>query len=518
MEQLPLFITNTPTRDPLIELMTPRDIYNRITELEFLHFKEDRRLEYKRSDIKLDDLAKYYSMFSNTPPEGGIVVIGVNDKCEISGCKNLSPKQINQIEKLHIDRCPLAIPEFKRIPCNVQGTQDFIICIYISYANRLVETNKGEAFIRYGDSIHKMTEPEKRDYRSTRKEIHFELEDCSLKWPESFDQDIIRNLCDRFRNNENIEGRTNEEILEIRNLGRISTNGFIPNNAVALLAAKNPRSFFPGCRVRIQRFEGTSEGSGKTYNPIIDRFIEGNVVTLIERASSVIDTIVYDFTWLNDDGKFITAKEYPRAAWFEALVNAVVHRSYIYGSDVTVKLFEDRMIVESPGGFCPPVNEKNIYEVRAARNPFLMDALYLLDYVKMAREGTRRMRESMKSLGLPEPIFFQESIQGLLVRVELRNNVEFRKKAGATDIVHSVGGHLWKQLDENEKKIVELAIRNGSVNVSDVQRTAQGTWHTSKKRLIRLVQKEILVHVHNSTDRDVKAHYIINPDITKNNS
>jgi ATP-dependent DNA helicase RecG len=39
------------------------------------------------------------------------------------------------------------------------------------------------------------------------------------------------------------------------------------------------------------------------------------------------------------------------------------------------------MEIESPGGFIPPVNEKIIYETRAARNHHLMDALRYLGYV-----------------------------------------------------------------------------------------------------------------------------------------
>ena len=42
-----------------------------------------------------------------------------------------------------------------------------------------------------------------------------------------------------------------------------------------------------------------------------------------------------------------------------------------------------------------------------------MDAMRYLGYVQMAREGTRRIRESMESYRLPEPQFRQEALHGV---------------------------------------------------------------------------------------------------------
>ncbi|MEE4209814.1 MAG: ATP-binding protein [Parvularcula sp.] len=354
-----------------------------------------------------------------------------------------------------------------------------------------------------------MSDEEKRDFRASRNEIQFELEPCGLSWPDDFDRNIIANHCDKFIEREDLQDRSIEDILAIRHLGEIKRSQFFPNKALALLAGRNVRALIPGCRVRIQRFEGIVEGQGSTYSPSIDRFVEGNVVTLIERSSSILDNIIRDFTYLGKDSKFVTTKEYPRTAWFEALVNAVVHRSYILsGTDITVKLFEDRMVIESPGGFCPPVTPENIYEVRASRNPFLMDAMYLLDFVKAAREGTRRMRASMKEYGLPEPTFVQEAVHGLLVRVELKNNAEYRRKAGAADVVEYYGHSLWTKLTEDERKAAEIALRNGAINVSETQRATSRSWQTSKRILIRMAKRGMLTHVHDDSERDTKAFFV----------
>ncbi|WP_156323301.1 ATP-binding protein [Bosea sp. AAP35] len=494
-----------------VALLSPREIWLRLDARMISDLVEDRRVEFKRPQIELKDLAPYFSMWSNTP-EGGILIIGCKSDGSPVGCSSVGQRKMNEIERLHLVYCPLAKHEYRRIECIGDLPSDYILAIYVPYAGRLVETNKNQAFIRYGDSIHEMSDEERRDFRNATREPPFELEEAHISYPLGFNMAIVRKFCQNYRDDEGLDHLSDEEILELRNLGRRDEGRFIPNKALAILAGNNPRSLIPGCRVRVQRFSGRAEGEGETYRPLFDRFIEGNIVEIIEESRSIINTLVHDITWMNDEGKFITTKEYPVDAWFEALVNACVHRSYSFsGAEVTIKLFEDRLEVESPGGFYPPVTEKNIYEVRAARNHHLMDALRSLGYVRMAREGTRRMRESMRRWALPEPAFRQQSIHGVVVRVLLQNNIELRKRETDRDFVNFFGGDLWLELPEHERKIASFALRNTNINVSDAQRITGRTWKTSKKDLERLVEKKVLIFVPGMYERDPQAHYSVRP-------
>jgi ATP-dependent DNA helicase RecG len=70
--------------------------------------------------------------------------------------------------------------------------------------------------------------------------------------------------------------------------------------------------------------------------------------------AAILTSQLRDFTRLGDDGVFYTAPEYPNAAWYEALVNAVVHRSYgLKNMNIFVKMFDDKLVIESPGGLPP---------------------------------------------------------------------------------------------------------------------------------------------------------------------
>lgn len=510
-EQLSLLLTGGGEPANLA-LMTPREIWAQLSEDIIRRAKEDRRVERKSCrDIDFQDMSQYYSAFSNTP-EGGVLLIGVENNGNITGCAHMTHEVLNSIEHFHLNLCPKARPEFRRIAIGDDG--NFVVSIFLPYIGTLVETNKNEAYIRYGDRKQRMSEPEKADFRSTRHELSFELQEAHLKYPTDFDDEIIRAFCTAFREREARKGWSTEEILEDRLLGRREKKSFRPNNALVLLASRQPRTIIPGCRVRIQRFAGTVEGTGPTYSPLRDRFVEGNIVSIIQGASAIVRTLNYDVTWLNSDGKFLTVPEYPEWAWFEALVNACVHRSYSFsGTDITVKFFDDRLQIESPGGFVPPVNENNIYEVRAARNPHLMDALRYLGYVQMAREGTRRMRESMQAFDLPEPIFQQETIHGVVVRVTLRNDHESRKRTTDKEVAQYFGVEIWKTLEEYEISLLAYAYRNKTINVSEAQRLTGRTWATSKKDLARLANKGLLSFSAGDYSRDPKAHYRIVEEI-----
>jgi ATP-dependent DNA helicase RecG len=189
-----------------IAVWTSRDLWVRFTQRMMTRVGEDRRVDYKRVDytrnsrIDFDDVARYYSAYSNIP-DGGLLVFGAKSDGTPFGCSSVPRAQLNRLENFHIQLCPMARPEFKRIPVVIDSKTDFCIAVYVPYIGRLAETNKAEAWMRYGDSLHKMSEEEKRDFRATRQELSFELEEASYNYPKDFDLSIVQDFCDAFRGN-----------------------------------------------------------------------------------------------------------------------------------------------------------------------------------------------------------------------------------------------------------------------------------------------------------------------------
>jgi len=497
-----------------VELFTPDEIFQQADSATLSKFYENSKFERKSAAIHARELAEYYSMFANTKPDGGVIAIGVRNDGTLEGCGSLQPERLNRIEQAG-QYCSDAKHASRHVPFQRKdGDQDFVILVRVFYnETRLVETADGNAFIRRGSSKYKLRNSEKMEIRASKGEISFELEPCpGMRYPMDFDQDLIGQFVEAYHSKKQLDERhSHDEVLELCHLGRRRPEGFEPNLACALAFANDPRIVVPGCRVRFLRFEGEHEGTGERFNPVKDLWIEGPVPRLIVKAAEALSTQLRDFSKLGKDGKFYTAPEYPPFAWYEAVVNACVHRSYsLRNMSIFVKLFDDRMVVESPGGFPGVVTPDNIYEISDPRNPRLMDIMFYLDFVKAAHEGARRMRDTMLEMQLPPPEFEQKEIDFHLVRVTLRNNIKQRKVWIDADVSGLVGEAVSRSLSDDERRVINFVAENGKINVSQVTRlTSRTSWPAAKKLLDRLVvERGIFERVSDeSMERDPNAHY-----------
>lgn len=484
-----------PPEKSVDQTWTPDDIYDAVSsDLNIIHrFAEDRRVERKSAKLTDRILAEYYTVYANKQPHGGVIFFGVEDDGTFSGCSKLSANQLDKIERAHVVYCPEAKVELNHLSVyNDKGEADFIIAIRVYYhESKLVETTRGEAFTRDGSSKRKLTDSEKREIRIKKREIDFEREDVILNWPDDFNLDLVDEYCQKFTKQRCIEEtQSPEKILANNRLGRFVNNLFYPNSACALLFANDPRMIFPGAYIRLMKFAGYEERSGENYNLIDgkDFWIQGSLPTLISEAEKIIESEIRNFTG-RINGKFQSRPEYPKEVWLEAVVNACVHRSYNFRNmPISVKMFDDKLVVQSPGGFPPPTTATTISDNgHNPRNPYLMEALYYFDQVKCAHEGVRRMNEVMDQAKLPSPEFTEAFNDGNSVKVILRNNVEQRKSFIDSEAKASLDESNYKLLGENEKKIVNYLAEYGSINTTEAGKLLGVSWPTSKKVITKLI-------------------------------
>jgi len=90
--------------------------------------------------------------------------------------------------------------------------------------------------------------------------------------------------------------------------------------------------------------------------------------------------------------------QYPRFAIREIIINAIVHRDWsIKGSRVLVKMFSDRIEVQSPGPFPPPVTPQNIREEHQLRNPRIAQAFKDYGLIEKFGNGIDRVFEEIEA-------------------------------------------------------------------------------------------------------------------------
>lgn len=386
-------------------------------------------------------LSKQISGFANGQPPGGLIVLGASSDGRIVGVEGKAPDRL--------------LAEF---PSRVegQGDRDWMIrspsgdghrllFIYVPFSeNRVLCLSNGTAFKRVGNTTIELTPDQVIELRDARGEKPFEGTPVADFSEEILDSEIAKAFLAGVVGKNGLSlPLTLLEALENKRLVARSPSGLRLTVAGVLVLATRPTDWIPGARLRFLRFEGTVEKTGAERNVIRDQFFDGPIPRLIERVREFMGTQVREFDYLGASGVFVREPEYPPDVWLEAITNALVHRSYnLQTATVFVRMFDDRLEVESPGGF-PKGNRPDpdgIIPLHLPRNRELAQALDYLGLVRLAREGTRRMHDEMLRMNLPLPEFNDD--RGNKVVVILRNDIERRRMRSGVDV-----GKEWSEVE-----------------------------------------------------------------------
>ena len=166
--------------------------------------------------------------------------------------------------------------------------------------------------------------------------------------------------------------------------GLANEQGYL-TNAGALIVDESPTMC---SRLFCTRWNGLNKRGG-----IIDAFDDaeysGSVISLIDNGEAFIKRNAKKM-WRKTANSREEMPEYVERSYHEALVNAIAHRDYlIYGSEVHIDIFDNRMEIYSPGGMPDGsvIQERDPLMVPSTRrNPVLADIFNRLCY--MERKGS----------------------------------------------------------------------------------------------------------------------------------
>lgn len=115
----------------------------------------------------------------------------------------------------------------------------------------------------------------------------------------------------------------------------------------------SPSSPTAGCPqhvVRVIKYADTHRLVGTRQNITADHRLSAPLSALIPSVRERIIEVLPTRRALTADGTFQTVGLIPEPVWLEAVVNAIIHRSYSNAGDhIRVEVFEDAIAVESPG-------------------------------------------------------------------------------------------------------------------------------------------------------------------------
>lgn len=120
--------------------------------------------------------------------------------------------------------------------------------------------------------------------------------------------------------------------------------------------------------IRILRYlTDEKEGERETLAEGYPISIEGDVYRLIHSAVAKVKEIVESTGVVGDGGKEI--KKYPDVTLHELITNAVLHRDYSILKDIQIRIFTNRIEIESPGKLPGHITLENILREQFSRNP-----------------------------------------------------------------------------------------------------------------------------------------------------
>ena len=156
---------------------------------------------------------------------------------------------------------------------------------------------------------------------------------------------------------------------------------------------------------------------------------------------------VRDHLFLGQAGKFVTRRDYPKFVIQEMVVNACCHRAYnIRGTEIQIKMFDDRIVFESPGRLPGMVRPSNIRHTHFSRNPKIAAFLKGYHFVKEYGEGVDRMCRELEVNGSIAPVFHTDDF---ILKVTVKK---------VTEKLPENNGKLTEKLIENPNRLTENKI------------------------------------------------------------
>ena len=252
------------------------------------------------------------------------------------------------------------------------------------------------------------------------------------------------------------------------------------NNAGALMFASKVEKFIPHAESIFAAFKGT----GKTN--IYDRnYVRDDLLIQFNEAVAFLKKHLNIRSEIRDFDRF-DIYEIPLDALREAVVNAIVHRNYaIKGTSIYVRVFDDRVEIENPGGLADGIAKRDFGKSSVRRNPIIADLFHRMGKVERIGTGIERMRALMRDAGLKEPVFEMDAF----FRVIFYRDPGYSLK---TDRFQKGVEGLGEKLGENEMKILEIINQNKFVTIPALSKSLKISTTAVENNLAKLKAKKVL--------------------------
>jgi len=140
-----------------------------------------------------------------------------------------------------------------------------------------------------------------------------------------------------------------------------------PTVCGVLLFSEEPQALLPKrTAIKIFRYKTVENEPSRDHLAFDPVTIEGWAYKLIYDAVAKTQELVEEIKKLGEAS--LMDVQYPAETLHEIITNAVLHRDYSIATDVQVRIFDNRIEIESPGRFAGHITKDNVLHSQFARN------------------------------------------------------------------------------------------------------------------------------------------------------
>lgn len=384
-------------------------------------------IEYKEEVPNPQTLSKTMVSFSNT--KGGRIIIGVEDKSyKIVGIKSNFDIE-EYVMNVASNNCdPIITPA---VELHTYGEKLIVIVDVpagsIKPYHLKGKSVDGSTYIRVGSTCRLADKA--NIARLMREAVNESFDRLSISKTSDDDLDfgkIERHQILKFDRMGTPKEKISDSYLKKIGIKKNAEKRSLITCGGMLLFGKAPQniSILSKANFKIARFKGKEMGN------IIDHdVIEGTLDDQIEKTAQFVQKHMLfsgAIRGLKREDKFT----YPMPAIREIITNAVVHRDYSRAANESImcRIFDDRIEVESPGLLPMGVRVENLGEVQNTRNPLIARFLFDMNYFDEWGQGIKRIIESCKSNGNPQPVFQEKDTTFMVTVFSKSGSIKFSFK------------------------------------------------------------------------------------------
>lgn len=385
--------------------------------LEILANPENSKVEFKRDDIRPEQLAKEIVAFANF--RGGQVLLGIDDSSgDIIGLKkdNCEEWVMDTVFGRYI--VPSVIPLYEEVN-TPEGKVAVITVEQGTLKPYAVKANgKETVYIRIGSISRRADRNQMLRMSQEAGYFHFEIAPVSGSSIADIDHELFlhyyRSVFDEDIANEE------ELVLRLSQLDLLVDSSFrnpVCSIAGITLFGKNPGRFLLQHGIRVIHYSGEdieiNSLSDEVFRAPVARIMDKNEL----KRSGLVDNVMQHLTEklakekIAEDGLTrIQEWEIPRRILRELIVNSIIHRDYTRNGRNEIRIFSNRIEVESQGRLPNTLTiEKIIAGQKYPRNPMLVQFAQNFGLMEHKGLGIRKIvLKELKINNFPEPDFIEQ--------------------------------------------------------------------------------------------------------------